>query len=227
MTMIDHFKFLRDLQSSGYSFNVIFDIGANIGVWSREVQKIFPNARFEMFEPLIGQNQETTASAVFGQIPNSRLHSVALSDKNSTAKFKILDRLGVGSSLLVLESDHKKDIKIISCDTARLDDFVEINRLPQPDFMKLDTQGSELKILKGSVETLKNTSFLLVETWARRGYGPETPLFHELSDWLYGQGFILFDMLSLDDGRESNGEIRWFDALFIRKDLSISPKWSH
>ena len=84
MTMIDHFKFLRDLKSAGYYFNVIFDIGANIGVWSREVQKIFPAARFEMFEPLIGLNPDTTASAVFDQIPNSRLHSVALSDANGT-----------------------------------------------------------------------------------------------------------------------------------------------
>jgi FkbM family methyltransferase len=226
MTMIDQFRFLRELKSSDHLFQVFYDVGANIGVWSKEVQKIFPEARFEMFEPLAGRNPETDQKTVYKSIPNSSLHPVALSDVNGTIELKVLDRLGVGSSILVLESDRKKDINIITCDTWKLDDYVCAQNLPQPDFIKLDTQASELRILKASTETLKRTKFLLVETWARRSYGPDTPLFHELSSWLYDQGFILYDILSLDDGREPNGEVRWFDALFIRKEFSMSPKWS-
>jgi FkbM family methyltransferase len=226
MTMIHHFKFLKDLREGGNNFEVFYDIGANIGVWSREVQKIFPDARFEMFEPLAGRNRETDEKSVALDVPNSRLHSIALSDTNGNIDLKVLDRLGVGSSILVLESDRKKDIPIVSCESWRLDDYIALRNLPQPDFLKLDTQASELKILKAATQTLKHTKYILAETWARRIYGPETPLFHELSYWLHSQGFVLCDILSLDDGRELNGEVRWFDALFINKACSMSPAWS-
>jgi FkbM family methyltransferase len=226
MTMIDQFQFLQNLKASDYSFDVFYDIGANIGVWSREVQKIFPNARFEMFEPLAGRNRDVDDKSVYDQVPNSSLHSIALSDMNGEISLKVLDRLGVGSSILVLDSDRQKNINIINCESWRLDDFVNARNLPQPDFIKLDTQASELRILQASVSTLKRTKFILVETWARRIYGPETPLFHELSAWLHTQEFVLYDILSLDDGREPNGEVRWFDALFIKKEFSMSPAWS-
>jgi FkbM family methyltransferase len=226
MTMIDQFNFLKKLKDCGQTFEIFYDIGANIGVWSREVQKIYPEARFELFEPLAGRNLETDEKAVYSQVSNSSLHPIALSDINGKVELKVLDRLGVGSSILVLASDRKKDINIITCDTWRLDDYVIAQGLPQPDFIKLDTQASELKILQASTHTLKRTKFLLIETWARRLYGPETPLFHELSSWLHDHDFVLYDILSLDDGREPNGEIRWFDALFIKKEFSMSPKWS-
>ena len=85
----------------------------------------------------------------------------------------------MGSSILVLESDRKKDITIIPCEQWRLDDLISEKGLPYPGFLKLDTQAAELKVLKGAVETLKQTQFILLETWARRVYGPDTPLFHE------------------------------------------------
>lgn len=98
-------------------------------------------------------------------------------------------------------------------------------QLPQPDFLKLDTQAAELKILKGAVKTLHKTQFILLETWARRVYGPETPLFHEVAAWLYQQDFVLYEILSLDEGRDADGTLRWFDAVFVNKANSQFPKW--
>lgn len=101
-----------------------------------------------------------------------------------------------------------------------MDDFVKINNLPFPDFIKLDTQASEMKILKGALESLKNAKYLLCETWIRKVYGPETPLFHELTTFLYAHNYVLFEMLSLDEGRDSDQTLRWFDAVFINKSHS-------
>lgn len=44
--------------------------------------------------------------------------------------------------------------------TRFLDSVIRENNLPNPDFLKLDTQGSDLDILKGATRALKETKFL-------------------------------------------------------------------
>lgn len=229
MSIFDHATLLSQLKDRGFHFDTIYDVGANIGRWSIEAQKVFPKARFELFEPLAGRFAAVDEKSMIGQIPGATLHQVALSDSNGTGEIKILGGNGVGSSILVLEGDRKKDISIIPCEHRRLDDLVAEKGIPQPDFLKLDTQAAELKVLKGAVETLKQTKFILLETWARRVYGPETPLFHELAAWLYEHDFVLYEILSLEEGRDADGTLRWFDAVFINSTFRIQtgglPKW--
>jgi FkbM family methyltransferase len=226
----DPYRALKALKARGFAFKSIFDIGANTGRWTQAVQGIFPEARFDMFEPLAGRHPELDKAAVFHELTNHFLHKIVLSDLNGSVDFKVLDTRGVGSSILVLDSDRSTDLEIIRVESWRLDDYVQSHGLPKPDFIKLDTQASELRILMSAVNTLKEVKFILTETWARRIYGPETPLFHELSAFLYEQNFLLFDIISPDEGghtagREANGELRWFDAIFINRSFSITPKW--
>lgn len=225
MSIPHHADLLADLKGRGYVFEVIYDVGANIGCWSCAAQKVFPEARFELFEPLAGRFADVDDRSMVAEIPGATLHPVALSDTNADGEIKILDLIGVGSSILVLDGDRKKEITIIPCEHRRLDDLVADKGLPQPDFLKLDTQAAELKVLKGGVETLKQTQFILLETWARRVYGPETPLFQEVAAWLYAQDFVLYEILSLEDGRDADGTLRWFDAVFVNKAASCFPKW--
>lgn len=229
MSILHHASLLADLKSRGFVFETIYDVGANVGRWSIEAQKVFPEARFELFEPLAGRFADLDARSMLGNIPGATMHPVALSDSNGAGEIKILGGIGVGSSILVREADRKKDITIIPCEHRRLDDLVAEKGLPPPGFLKLDTQAAELKVLKGSVETLKQTQFILLETWVRRVYGPETPLFHELAAWLYERNFMLYDILSLEDGRDGDGTLRWFDAVFVNKTMRIRaggfPNW--
>lgn len=225
MSVLDHAKFLTRLRSLNYEFGVFFDIGASIGRWSREAQRVFPEARFELFEPLAGKVAEVDARSVVAEIPGARLHPVALSDFTGQGEIKLLGNAGVGSSILVLDGDRRKGLTIIPCDCWRLDDLVAELGLLQPSFLKLDTQASELKVLKGGVRTLRGVQFILLETWARRVYGPETPLFNETAAWLAEQGFFLYEILSLDEGRDEDGTLRWFDAVFINAAASRFPRW--
>ncbi len=223
MSVADHANFFGRLKASNWQFDTFYDVGANIGRWSQEAQIVFPEARFEMFEPLAGRYEPLDAAAQHSSVRNSRLHAVALSDQTGSSKIKILGGNGVGSSLLVLKPDYKKDFPIIDVECARLDDIVAKRGLPSPDFIKLDTQAGELKVLRGATETLKSNKFILLETWMRRVYGPENPLFHEVASFLYSQNYVLFDMLSLDEGRDPDGTLRWFDAVFINRSVSRFP----
>jgi FkbM family methyltransferase len=216
---------LQVLTERGFTLETLYDVGANIGNWSLQAQSCLPEARIEMFEPLIGKVPDLDAKARHGEVRNGTLHPVALSDETGTTKIKILGGAGVGSSILVLDADHRKDIEIVECPVWRLDDFIAEHGLPAPDFIKIDSQAAELKILRGAEATLKNCSFLFLEVWARRGYGPQTPLFHELANYLYDQNFVVYDFF-VDDGRDEDGTLRYFDAMFINRDRSPFPNES-
>jgi hypothetical protein len=56
-----------------------------------------------------------------------------------------------------------------------LDTIVKNRNFPSPDFMKLDVQGSELDIIKGSIKTLKSVKHLIVEMQHLQ-YNDEAPL---------------------------------------------------
>ncbi len=224
MSIFDHSSFLSRLKNSGITFGVFYDVGANIGSWSYEIQKIFPAARFELFEPLCGRYPELNHKNNFLKIKKYGLHNVALSDESGWVKMKVLDIRGEGSTLLILDSDFRKDTKFIEVEQVKMDEYVIENKLIYPDFIKLDTQASELKILKGATKCLRYSKMILIETWARRVYGPETPLFQEIAHFMYNNNYLLYDFLSLEEGRDADGTLRWFDAVFINRDFSNFPK---
>ena len=186
-----------------------------------QAKACLPDARIEMFEPLIAQVESLDSRSLHGKIENGTLHPIALSDTNGETKIKILGGGGAGSSNLVLESDYRKDIEIVTCPVWRLDDFIIASKsLPQPDFIKIDSQAAELKILMGATEALKECKFIFLEVWARRVYGPETPLFHEIANFLYGHNFVVYDIFIDDSGLDADGTLRYFDAMFINWDQS-------
>jgi FkbM family methyltransferase len=225
MSVIDHSKFLNRLKQQGIELSNFYDVGANVGRWTVQTRTVFPDARYELFEPLYGLHGSIESGSLVKDNPSVRMHAVALSNETKRGTIKILGNNGVGSSILVMDYDAKKGIEIVDCDFYRMDDIVRERSLPPPDFIKLDTQASELKVLQGGVETIGNAKFILLETWMRRVYGPETPLFHEVSGWLYQHGFVLYEILNLDDGRDADGTLRWFDAVYINKSASTFPKW--
>ncbi len=220
----DHLPLLKQLKDQGYDFKVIYEVGSNIGEWSVNVQEIFPDARFDLFEPLAGQYADMDANLMTSRLRDADLHPVALCDVEGIGDIKILDVRGQGSSILVHPADKKReDFKVVSCKLARMDQYVERNGLQQPDFLKLDTQASELKVLKGAENTIKNAKFILVETWIRRVYGQGTPLFQEIADWLYQRDFMIYDMIMTDAGRDADGTLRWLDVVYINKSASKFP----
>jgi len=48
---------------------------------------------------------------------------------------------------------------------VRLDDVLRDRELPRPIVIKLDTQGSEVRVLEGARETLARTDFIISEYW--------------------------------------------------------------
>jgi len=85
-------------------------------------------------------------------------------------------------------------IKTLEIDTLDLDTFVTENKIDYVDFIKLDTEGSELDILKGATKTLEKSVLGLSVEVEFSPIHKGQPLFCDVDNFLRKIGFNLFDL---------------------------------
>jgi hypothetical protein len=104
----------------------------------------------------------------------------------------------------------------------RLDNYVRDKGLPLPDFIKMDVQRGEFRILSAAEECLQHASALLLETWLYRAYGPGTPLLGEIIAYVDGFGF---DLVEIGDRYyDETHKLLSVDALFLKHDALVERK---
>lgn len=106
-----------------------------------------------------------------------------------------------------------------------MDSLSESNNII-PDIIKLDTQGSELLILKGAERTLSSAIFVEIETEFHEFYIGQ-PTFSEVHKFMILNGFRLININPIEWSRnsdldlESRKELIFCDSLYF-KDLNFS-----
>jgi FkbM family methyltransferase len=148
--------FLLFVQNRGLKIETVFDIGAYDGSWSKDIKsKVLPNAEFILFEANIEHKNILEHSG------NKSFCGMALS--NPEKKFvQFYNKTSTGDSYYKENTkfyDYQKSI-LLPCVT--LDKIVKENNLPIPQFIKIDTQGSELDILSG-VSFLDQVDLICIE----------------------------------------------------------------
>ena len=126
-----------------------------------------------------------------------------------------------------LDKDRFEIVSEDTFSTKSLDSV--ILKFTQPNFIKIDTEGSELDILKGSKETLSNVFGLEVECsfyQLREGQ----PLFEEVRSYLESLDFIFIDFVSMikwekDKFRLTGGQPQITDVLFLKNEETIIKKF--
>lgn len=207
--------FLQRVTAAGIPIKSVYDIGASNGQWSERSVGLLPEATFELFEPWPDSPQYAeTMEANLRQYPNFRLHRFALGRESSTLRLHVQHQ-HVGNSLIESSWDGIVDRRPVP--VRRLDDAVADLDIPLPDLIKIDVQGFELKILDGGEQTCRHAKVLMIESWFYRGYGPDTPLLHEVIDWVDERQFTLVTL-----GEASiSPELKMYtvDAFFVRNDV--------
>lgn len=160
-----HDKSKNQKKAENYLFNlffskeengVIFDVGGNVGRHSEKFRAYAPNAQIYSFEPhpknflkLKEQAKKTGCFAI----------NVALSDEKNKLKLYDYDVNGSGNASLyqgVIDEIHRRGRVSHVVDVTTIDDFVSKNTIKKITFLKIDTEGNELKVLKGAKKTIKN-----------------------------------------------------------------------
>ena len=92
------------------------------------------------------------------------------------------------------------------------------------DIIKIDTQGSELDIIKGGLNTVQKASYIIMEV-AKLQYNEGTPLFDEVIEYMNSIGFtnheIIDENIWMDEDTDNlkKGELFQVDVSFSRGDL--------
>ena len=159
---------------------IILDIGGCEGEESVRYTRLFPNAFIYIFEPL-PSNQELIKKNVDDyEIKKVKLCPIALSDNDGQAEFYVSsghpedqkkeldwDFGNKSSSLLEPEfSIIQKWLEFkekINVPTMTLNTFFKQNNIDKVDFVHMDVQGAELKVLEGAKEKLKKIKTIWLE----------------------------------------------------------------
>ncbi len=197
---------LRSLIADGIDISVVFDIGAHKGRWTKEHKKIIQGAAFYLFEA----NKEHLDKL------NSRGERVfigVLSSNGLPAKF--YKKVGTGDSLYKENTGHYSDENYDLVETKTLGQVVQENKLPQPDFIKLDVQGAELDILEGAGNLIDGCKLILAEC-PISPYNIGSP---EIGDYLNYFKKIGFTPLRITEQHGGAGALLQVDILFLRSSL--------
>lgn len=218
----DHtFKRIEHLKNLRFYPDVIFDVGASNGRWTRKCLKIYPEARFFCFEPL-EKNNSALASLCIDH-PNVHYWQGCLGSQQGTA---ILNVDGNGSSILTGHWGNPYGTQV-EINVKTIDNLIEQNKCLQPDLIKLDVQGYELEVLKGAVTTLNNVQAIITEI-SFFHFQEDMPILHEVVGQLMTYGFVVYDILSLNM-RPLDNTAGQTDLLFLKENHLIrsSNKWDH
>jgi len=106
---------------------------------------------------------------------------------------------------------------------ARIDTV--LGNVESPVFLKVDTQGYELEILKGSKKLLPDIEAILLEV-AIIEINEGAPLLHEVLGFLKSIGFVTYDILEIHR-RPLDQALNQIDILFLRENSSLIADKRH
>lgn len=207
-------------RQAGIEPQYFLDIGASDGRWSRAVSEVFPEANFDLFEPLIehAPRYQEKMKPTLASHPRLSLHPVALGPTCKRVRMHVDENL-VGSTALELGTDGPTHWATVEVDMLTIDHFREQFQRPVPQVIKMDTQGCELGILQGAQRTLPGVDLVLVECWLQRCYGSATPLLLEVAEWLRRFDFHLWDLAGC---YRKAGELVSQDCFFLNARSKVS-----
>lgn len=196
------------------------DVGANVGQWGLQVRRLGYAGRLLSIEP------EPTAfnklSRHAARDDHWEVYRAAISDQGGSAELFISDN-SVSNSLLQVGATHvsaapdSRIVDRVSVPSKRLDDVMAERQVANLEtYLKVDTQGNELRVFGGAPITLAAVRAVEVELSLRQLYVGQ-PLLPALTDLLYAKGFVLVAMEPVFSDPLS-GHLLQVDGLFAKLD---------
>ena len=137
------------------SDSVFFDIGANNGLYTYVAQLYTRADNIYTFEPI-----PELSSRLKYMFSDARHFRLAFSDDKSTRSFKIPiiggdEYKSRGTLNTTYKEKGETTTRLIDVTTDTLDGFCNKNNVNRLDFIKIDVEGHERKVIEGGTETLK------------------------------------------------------------------------
>ncbi len=210
---------LRRMKKLGFSPSVAIDIGAYVGEWTRSFKQIFPDTRVLMVEAQ--PSKESILSKVKSELANVDARVALLGARPETNVG--FHESETASSVLREAAGSCPPTAHMTMTT--LDEITGGGPFAHPNFIKLDVQGYELEVLRGSTCTLQSAEVVLMEVNLLRLH-EGAPIFHESAEYMGKQEFQVYDLCTLIR-RPYDGAVWQADVIFVRNSspLIASKRW--
>lgn len=141
--------------------NTVFDIGANIGIYSLVAAINNPNKNVYAFEPSKRIAESLKRNIEINKLANLRVNCLAVT--NYDGEILLYDPSSKFiSTLATTRKDLHKDVKPVTVPALTLDTFVNTNDIQRVDLIKIDTEGTEHKCLEGAKDILKRDRPIII-----------------------------------------------------------------
>lgn len=202
------------MKSQGQHVQFVLDIGAYHGDFTDTVLSVWPSAIVTQIEADERQRPWLRPNAIFALLGDEHRDSVdfyTLSEEKTTT----------GSSIFKEDTIHYTDSTtvVFSKPMLTLDELYDKHKFAgkwsEHGLVKMDTQGSELLILRGAQRFLseKKPKFILLETSVVQ-YNQGAPLITEYMSYMDSIGYRMTDVFDLSYG--SKNELLQIDILWTR-----------
>ena len=202
---------LEPLKLDGYAPRTVLDIGANVGDFTKGFLEVFPDCVPTLIEP------NPYCESELAKLPFER-HMAAASDQAGEATLFLSKTWlqSTGASLYRENSHYFSDKLLVEATVPklRIDDLLAGRRF---DFVKIDTQGSELDVLRGGETVLRQADYILLEL-SVVDFNQGAPQAEAVLVQLAAMGFApaaVTNLHRLEDVRD--GGVLQLDMLFKRR----------
>lgn len=138
----------------------IIDCGANIGLAIYYFKHIYPHSRVIAFEPNPMMMQILNRNVKRNCWSDVELHQIALCDSAQTQLKFYIQKSGIAGSLERRNFEGiTEDVEEITVTTDRLENYIS----DEVDYLKMDVEGSETKIIRSLGEKIKHINNIFIE----------------------------------------------------------------
>lgn len=141
------------------------DVGSNIGDFSKEILKN-KNTNVIAFEPI--PECFSSLKKIKNDYGDRFIYfKCALSNKKGSAYINFNknshDLASLESSINKIDYIKKKNVNKLNIELEKLDNFIDKNYFRNIDFIKIDTEGHEIKVLEGAMNFLNKNKVKLIQ----------------------------------------------------------------
>lgn len=184
------------------------DIGAHRGEVTLGYANTNPALTIYAFEPNL-----RAASSLFGRALNYIVIPMAVAETDGSSQFHI-NSFEAASSILTMDEEARRSWKggevlreesVVTVPTIRLDTFMNIVGITRVDFLKADSQGNDLAVVRSAGERIRDIRkiTLEVDVTSNRLY-QGSPSKQEVLSFLQAAGFKLVSHQPQSYGQEEN-----------------------
>ena len=195
----------------------VVDVGANKGLSARESRRLFPNANFYCIEPIPGLCEllerwsRTQGSAV-------TVMNLALSREPGESTLYVDKRNNIWSTLMEPSPEKASQYDEITVRVDTLDHLAEEMDLVDDVFIKIDTEGWDLEVIRGGAETLRRATAVMIESvFYPSPLGDGAATFEDISLALGALGYVYRGNVRVGC---QHGTPMLADVLFVRREAA-------